>query len=60
MVSGSVLYSSINKTVKQVKNFNLLGHIFNFLKEMKKTAMVQSLSNLQVHNEILPVTAQVT
>ena len=27
---------------------------------MKKTAIVQSLSNLQVHNEMLPVTARVT
>lgn len=38
----SVLYNSINKTVKQVKNFNLLGLIFDFLEEMKNTAVVQS------------------
>ena len=27
---------------------------------MKKTAIVQSLSNVQMHNEMLPVTARVT
>ena len=58
-VSGSVLYSSINKTVKS--KISIYWDAFLIIsRKWRETAMVQSLSNLQVHNEILPATARVT